>query len=399
MFKIPKPFVVIMGCTGTGKSDMAIEIARKFDGEVISADSQQIYKGLDIVTNKVTTEETKGVKHHLMSYVDPANEKYNVHDFKSKCIEIMEDLWKQNKLPIICGGTSYYIESIIFDRNLIATDERDVTLLRKDLKRKSNDELYDILVEIDKDSANLVHRNNRARVQRAIEIAKVTGTSKSEHLREQNDSEVKLRWENVLFINMDAEEKVLDERLDKRIDKMVNRGLKEELKLFYQLHSHVLKDHGVMQCIGIKEFIPWLKDETEDNFRDGVNKLQIHTKQYARKQRKWLKQRLMNKYIENIFLMDTSDVLKFYQSNVPIGLDITHHFLEGSPLSDLEVDEKYCNHWKRCNVIEQSNKKDLNTVYKCTDCSIEIHGGNNWEAHLNGKKHKMLIRRMKKLKE
>uniref|UniRef100_A0A7E4UVE0 tRNA dimethylallyltransferase n=1 Tax=Panagrellus redivivus TaxID=6233 RepID=A0A7E4UVE0_PANRE len=114
-----KPLIVVGGCTGTGKSDLGIQVAKKFNGEVISADSMQIYKGLDIVTNKVTDEEMDGIPHHLMSFHDPVDSKYNITRFQEAALKVMEDIWARGKLPVIVGGTAYYVEGVIYCDNLV----------------------------------------------------------------------------------------------------------------------------------------------------------------------------------------------------------------------------------------------------------------------------------------
>uniref|UniRef100_A0A0K0G160 tRNA dimethylallyltransferase, mitochondrial (inferred by orthology to a human protein) n=1 Tax=Strongyloides venezuelensis TaxID=75913 RepID=A0A0K0G160_STRVS len=394
MVKLKNPYVVVMGCTGAGKSDAAIEIAKKFNGEVISADSQQIYKGLDIATNKVTEDEKKGVQHHLMSFLEPDVRGYNVHQFKDDCFDIMNNLWSQGKLPVICGGTSYYIEGILFIDNLIPTDQNKVNEIRMNLKNKSNDELYEMLLEIDHISGNQVHRNNRARVQRAIEIALTTGIKKSEFIKRQEKNDNQLRYKNVLIINMDAEEKTLDDRLNKRVDKMVERGLKDELKNFYQNYGQKLGKFGIMQSIGIKEFQPWFKDETDSNFERGINDLQVHTRQYARKQRKRLRQRLMNRNngVNHIYLVDTTEKNDFYTQNIPIILDIVGNFINKGDIKN--INNQYCKLWKKSENCQTTiDSKLLNKVFFCEVCSIEIHGSTSWEHHIEGKKHKNLLKK------
>ncbi|VDO56774.1 unnamed protein product, partial [Onchocerca flexuosa] len=117
-----KPLIIILGCTGTGKSDLGIAVAKNFNGEVISADSMQIYKGLDIATNKVSQKDMNDVTHHMMSFVEPSTSTYNVHQFTDKVLSLLEHLWNAGKLPVIVGGTGYYIEGILFKDSLIPTN-------------------------------------------------------------------------------------------------------------------------------------------------------------------------------------------------------------------------------------------------------------------------------------
>ncbi|CEF63874.1 tRNA dimethylallyltransferase, mitochondrial [Strongyloides ratti] len=389
MKKLENPYVIVMGCTGAGKSDAAIEIAKKFNGEVINADSQQIYKGLDIVTNKVTIDEQKGIKHHLMSFLEPDFREYNVHQFKDDCIEVMNNLWDQGKLPVICGGTNYYIEAVLFKDNLISTDKNNVKTIRQMLKNMSNDELYEMLLETDHISANQIHRNNRQRVHRAIEIALSTGVKKSEFIEKQKEDKNKLRYENVLIFNMDAEKDVLDDRLDKRVIKMEERGLKEELKTFYEKYHEKLGKYGIMQSIGIKEFEQWFKKETDSNFEKGICGLQAHTRKYARKQRRRLEYKLLNNVndVKNIYLVDTTEINDFYTKNIPIILDTVDNFINNGKI--LALNNSYCKLWTG-NENPQPNydSNDINKIFFCDVCSLELHGIRSWESHLKGKKHK-----------
>lgn len=192
------------------------------------------------MTNKVTEEEMDGVKHHLMSFYDPTMAEYNIHEFKSSVLKIAEDLWKEGKLPVIAGGTQYYVEGVIYKGNLVDEEGAQVEKnpeIRKVLEKMSNEELYEKLKEIDPESANLVHKNNRFRVLRSVEICLLTGKKKSEIVEEQKKTDLDggLRFQNTLLINIDADPKVLDERLKKRIEKMITRGLEKELVEFYDM--------------------------------------------------------------------------------------------------------------------------------------------------------------------
>lgn len=189
--------------------------------------------GLDIVTNKITETEMDGIQHHLMNFYDPTMAEFNVQAFRESALQIIEDLWKKNKLPIIAGGTQYYTESVIYKGNLV--DAKNDNKIRQNLEKMSNEELYEKLKQVDPESAGMIHKNNRARVLRAVEIFLLTGKKKSKIIELQKDSDLDagLRFPKTLLIHIDANEEILNQRLKNRIEKMTNRGLKQELTSFY----------------------------------------------------------------------------------------------------------------------------------------------------------------------
>uniref|UniRef100_A0A0N5AXL8 C2H2-type domain-containing protein n=1 Tax=Syphacia muris TaxID=451379 RepID=A0A0N5AXL8_9BILA len=361
--------VVIIGCTGTGKSGLGIEIAKKFNGEIINADSMQLYKGLDIATNKVTEAEMGNVKHHMLGFLDPSCSDFNVFRFRDQVLKIIEDLWSKNKLPILVGGTSYYVESILYKDYLIPTSgnlSKFIFLLvflgMDHLKDLSNDELYEYLKKIDKCSADQVHKNNRLRVVRAIEIYESTKVRKSEHLAKQKGGGEfgiggTLRFPETLLFYLDGDQKILANRLDKRVEEMVNRGLRGEIE-----YSPSLSMYGVYQSIGLKEFVDYLKlskadrqsDVGDELFKKGCDLVKIHTRQYAKRQRSWIINRLIRRQ-------------KCLCPKV-VGKDKINEF------------------------------KQLQ-IYHCDICSIDIQGTGSWEAHLRGRRHKAAKRKINKIEK
>uniref|UniRef100_A0AC35F7G8 U1-type domain-containing protein n=1 Tax=Panagrolaimus sp. PS1159 TaxID=55785 RepID=A0AC35F7G8_9BILA len=419
--RFSNPIVIVGGCTGTGKSDLGIEIAKKFNGEIISADSMQIYKGLDIVTNKVTKEEMAGIPHHLMSFYEPTQAEYNIQQFRKSALELIEDIWKRDKLPIIVGGTSYYIEGILFCQNLIETDREKSDILRKDLEKLSVDELYKKLQESDPEAANQVHRNNRYRVLRALEIFLLTGKKKSEIIEEQkastsSDLDGGLRFSDSLYINVDSDLEVLNERLKNRIDKMAGKGLKKELEEFYDKYRESLQSHGIYQSIGIKEFIPYLKltenqrksEKGEKLFVEGCDQLTVRTVKYAKKQRLWFRQRLVRrKNIRNLpqlVAVNTTKADLFLSTIVPEVLTIVDRFINKKSL-DLHTAN---NHFISDPMAFESDNevvsqpgylKRANQLYICDTCDMEIHSEVGWNSHLKGKKHKFNVKKAKRVAE
>ena len=188
------PIIVVLGATGAGKSKLALELAQKFNGEVISADAMQMYKGLDIVTNKVTPEERNLVKHHMIDFLDPLM-KSTVIDFRNQTLPLIEDLRSKNVIPVICGGTNYYIESILWNILLKSSNEETIKPINvkrfksnedeNDDSELSNENLYEKLKKIDPQRANHLHPNERRKILRSLEVFESTGRPHGQIIEEQ----------------------------------------------------------------------------------------------------------------------------------------------------------------------------------------------------------------------
>ncbi|KAI1721869.1 IPP transferase domain-containing protein [Ditylenchus destructor] len=395
-----KPLVLVCGCTGTGKSDLGIEIAKAFDGEVISADSMQIYKGLDIATNKVTEEEMSGVPHHMMSFYEPNEDRFNVHQFRTEVLRLIADMQQRKKLPVIVGGTAYYIESILYQNYLIDTEQSTSDSIQESLEKHSTEKLYSMLHEIDPESASQIHRNNRYRVIRALEIFHSTGKKKSEFLAEQK-SKVKddrnhlggmLQFKNTLLINLDAKNELLIERLNKRVTKMVERGLRHEIEQYYDKYSQSFGSYGVMQSIGIKEFLPYLELNEmnrkaklgDDLFKEGCEYLKIHTRQYSKRQRNWLYKRILmrskTREVPAFITLDTSR--NFFEEIVPFALDYVRAFLAGNDMTQIVSPESHLFIMK---LPMTENMRALEEI-----CERDIHGLLHFQNHIESRAHKKM---------
>ncbi|KAF7639421.1 C2H2-type domain-containing protein [Meloidogyne graminicola] len=416
-YSIDNPLIVISGCTGTGKSDLGVAIAKEFNGEIINADSMQIYKGLDISSNKISTEEMEGIPHHLLGFLEPTNSNYNVQNFRNDALNILNKIWSEQKLPILVGGTAYYIESVIFDNNLIATGDREKgDLIRQELLNEfpTVDLLYQELQRVDPVTAAELHRNNKHRVLRALEIYRSTGKTKSEHEKLQkleapgfDHFYTRLRFKNTFLINLDMEKDVLNERLNKRVDKMMERGLLKEVADFYDQWFGKVDKFGIMQIIGPKEFLPYLRlNSVERNCCRGDDildkckeKLKIRNRQYSQRQRLWFYNRILNRgqYREIPKSLALNSSKDFHGKLVPFAIKQVKQFLSGEEIDD----EKTCNGllyklpplgegFKQPDYMENRKK-----IFLCDICGTEVQGKIHWKQHLEGRKHKNNLEKSK----
>ena len=220
--------IVIAGPTASGKSNLAIELAKRIDGEIISADSMQIYKDMNIGTAKVTKQEMQNIKHYMIDIVNP-DERYSVSQFKNEAEKCIEEIIKKGKTPIICGGTGLYINSLIYEISFSSEeiDEGYRNKLNKIADEEGLEELYNMAVQIDPEAMKKISKNDKKRIIRVLEIYHKTGKTKTQQEIESRPQELKYDYK-VFAINMDRE--VLYDRINKRVDLMLEKGLIEEVK-------------------------------------------------------------------------------------------------------------------------------------------------------------------------
>ncbi|MES3005451.1 MAG: tRNA (adenosine(37)-N6)-dimethylallyltransferase MiaA [Patescibacteria group bacterium] len=265
--------IVVLGPTATGKSDLAVDLALTFNGEVVSADSRQVYKGLDLGTGKITKKEMRGVPHHLLNVANP-KKRYTVSFFQIEAKKAIKDILSRGKLPIICGGTGFYIQSIVDD--IILPDVPVNQKLRKKLSKKTAVQLYVKLQTLDSKRAKNIDPHNRVRLIRAIEIASVLGKTPPLKKRSPYD---------VLQIGLDMEDHVLTEKIYTRILSRIKKGMISEAK---KLHSKGLS-YKRMRDLGLEyRFLADLLEEKIDR-REFVERLALASFQYVKKQRAWFK--------------------------------------------------------------------------------------------------------------
>lgn len=276
-----KKIVVICGPTASGKTGLSLDLAERFNGEIISADSMQVYKKLDIGTAKATKEEQSRAVHHLVDIMEPS-EPYNVQLFVEMANKKIDEITKKGKLPIIVGGTGLYIESLI--NGIKFSEQPDNTKIKKELQYQleqyGSNYMYKILETIDPEYAKTVHPNNTVRVLRAIEIYKLTGHTMSWQLEHSKPIE-KPYNSLIIGLTFDDRQKLYD-NINHRVDLMMQDGILEEAKYVYD-NKEIFKT--CVSAIGYKEFFPYF--EKEKSLDECVEKLKQASRNYAKRQLTW----------------------------------------------------------------------------------------------------------------
>ncbi len=267
--------IVIVGPTGVGKTSLSIELAKKLNGEIISGDSMQVYRNMDIGTAKIREDEKEGIPHYLLD-VQAYDEPFNVKTFQEQCRRAIEAIRQNGHVPIICGGTGLYLKATLYDYEF--EDEQLDEQYDAYLKTKSNEQLYALLRQIDPGSCGTIHPNNRKRVIRALHIAH-SGATKSEREAVQKHEPLY----DVFWIGLNTDRKKLNEQIDKRVDQMFEEGLTKEVERLFS--DPQTWEYTSFQGIGYKEFKNYfLKIWSEEEVRE---KIKVHTRQYAKRQLTW----------------------------------------------------------------------------------------------------------------
>lgn len=273
--------LVIVGPTAVGKTALSVELAKKFNGEIISGDSLQVYKKLDIGTAKIKTSEMEGIPHHLIDVIEP-NETYSVADFQKAGRKLITEITERGRLPMIVGGTGLYIQSLLYDFQLGAKEE-SITAVRKKYEELaetlSKKELWEYLKTKDPLAAEKIHWNNQRKVIRALEVFEVTGYSIT------TPQEEPARLYDYCMIGLNTERALLYQRINQRVDSMLEEGLLEEARFVYEL-GEVQASQG----IGYKEFYPYFKGE--ESLENVVEQLKMNSRRYAKRQLTWFRNRL-----------------------------------------------------------------------------------------------------------
>ncbi|KAF2652773.1 tRNA isopentenyltransferase [Lophiostoma macrostomum CBS 122681] len=434
-----RPLVAIVGATGTGKSDLAVDIARKFNGEIINGDAMQLYRGLPVITNKITEAEMQGVPHHLLGCIGLDEETWTVGKFVGNALRVISEIRSRGRLPILVGGTHYYTQSLLFKGSLSdesLPDGEEVTMEDFAILSEPTDVILEKLREVDPVMADRWHPNERRKIQRSLELYLRTGKPASEIYNEQRkrpdtpldqaspdiDSDLTtgtaFRFPTlVLWVH--APKDVLYPRLEARIHRMIDRGLLDEVRSLANFRiSHdtsngtpVDQSRGIWVSIGYKEFLDYqsaMSGKLED--ASGLDKIktmaiertQAATRQYANRQLRWIRIKLLNaiwsaKQQENLFLLDGSDISRWDDLVVHPAWKITARFVSGDSLpkpTELSALARELLTPKRD--YDLGRRPDLWQRRVCETCGTVAVTENDWELHRKSRGHRRAVGLKKK---
>ena len=278
-----QPLIILTGPTASGKTALSVELAKRIGGEIISADSMQVYRYMDVGSAKVTVEEMDGVPHHLIDVLDP-QDSFNVVTFQEMAKEAMKKIYANGHIPIVAGGTGFYIQALLYDIDFTDNDgDMEYRHHLEELAKEQGAEvLHSMLKEVDPPSAEAIHANNVKRVIRALEFYKKTGQRISDHNEEERQKESPY---NFAYYVLNMDRATLYDRIDLRVDKMIEAGLEEEVKQLKGMGC--TRDMVSMQGLGYKEILDFLNGEL--SLEEAVYILKRDTRHFAKRQLTWFK--------------------------------------------------------------------------------------------------------------
>lgn len=422
--------LVVIGTTGVGKSRLGVDIARAiarsktalgFSGaEIINADAVQMYRGLDIATAKLRPDEMEGVVHHMLGVVDQKDAK-SVFDFRNEARELVRDINARGKLPILLGGTLYYIQSLLWPslrddggalsaESMAVGDEKKRAVKRKLDAMEENGTMYEELRRVDACSADRLHPNNTRKVRTSLDIFYETGEKQSDVIRTQHASGslTELQY-NCRIVWLKCAAPQLDLRLRKRVDEMMSAGLLAEAESFISTHGIIggikegvetgseTPERGIFQSIGYKEFMPYLTlDDAEKNLPAGkrtlescVESLKLHHAKYAKSQTKWIKNRVVTRNAP-VYGIDTThaatDRETWNRQVTAPAMDVLRCWDDPDEQTFALAIRENIEDRSRFNIAFSENDKDAG-IQRCDVCDRYIPGS-QWAEHIGSRKHK-----------
>ncbi|EES02135.1 tRNA dimethylallyltransferase 2 isoform X1 [Sorghum bicolor] len=417
--------VIVMGATGAGKSRLAVDLAAHFAGvEVVSADSMQLYRGLDVLTNKVPLHEQNGVPHHLLSVIDPSVE-FTCHDFRDHAVPIIQEILDRGGLPVIVGGTNFYIQSLVspFLFDDMAEEMHDCTLREhidddRGLTNDDEDSGYERLKDIDPVAAQRIHPNDHRKIKRYLELYATTGSLPSDLFQ----GEAAKKWGrpsnsrfDCCFLWVDADLQALDSYVNKRVDCMMDAGLLNEVCNIYD--ADALYTQGLRQAIGVREFDEFFRlylprqesgedssanlldihdDQLKSLLDEAVSQLKANTRRLVRRQRRRL-HRLGKDFGWNLHHFDATEAFccatgdSWQKKVVEPCVDVVKRFLsdDSTVLPSTSASDGVVG-------SVRGPSRELWTQYVCEACDNRVlRGAHEWEQHKQGRGHRKRVQRLK----
>lgn len=282
--KIDKKVIAIVGPTASGKTSLAVEIAKLLDTEIISADSRQIFKEFNIAVAKPSQEEMQDVKHNLIGIINP-DEEYTVANFADDAKKIMQNLYSKNKIPVVVGGTGLYFRILLenFDIPKVPPNKELREKLQDIAKKQGNEAVHKILYELDEKLAKDMHPNNTVKIIRAIEVSKMLGIPMSEAQKIKKEPEFDVLWFGLGHLNGDDRQFLYD-RTDARVDTMLKNGLESEARHLFEKYGKI---SSLMHTIGYQEFEEYF--ENKISYEKAIEKIKQNTRRYAKRQLTWFR--------------------------------------------------------------------------------------------------------------
>ncbi|EXJ91348.1 hypothetical protein A1O1_04460 [Capronia coronata CBS 617.96] len=433
------PIVVIIGATGTGKSKLAVQLATRFNGEIINGDAMQMYKGLPIITNKMPDHERNGILHHLLDFIALEETPWTVNQFVKESSRIIDEIRSRGKLPIVVGGTHYYTHALLFKDATLAEDatesesqevEGPEPFQEYPILSKSTEEILAKLQEVDPDMARRWHPRDRRKIQRSLEIWLKTGRKASEVYAEQkarkadhhNEAtcdgpdnvgqdgpgadENGFRYPTVLLW-LEAEDKALKERLNARVDSMVADGLVDEAASMADLEADlkrkgtpVDKSKGIWVSIGYKEMEPWLESRQRQELdaarssrmlQEAVEPVKAGTRRYAKRQNRYIRIRLANALVkagvlDKLFLLDCSALEQWKSAVQEPATRIVGSFLKGDMLPDPRSLSDLAT--RMLPAPDDPDGRPDRVARRCEICDKILMTEAEWAGHLASRGHK-----------
>ncbi|KAK5162665.1 hypothetical protein LTR04_003139 [Oleoguttula sp. CCFEE 6159] len=436
------PLVAIIGATGTGKSQLAVEIAVRFNGEIVNGDAMQLYHGLPIITNKISVEERRGIPHHLLGCIGLEEQTWTVTSFVSKALKVIDEIRSRGKLPIVVGGTHYYIQALLF-KGALVRDGQNQSQSGESLQdmpkrwpvlEESTEKMLEKLHEVDPIMANRWHPNDRRKIQRSLEIYLETGKKASDIYEEQKprrqvspfsdqdfsnasiekepSTTSRVRFSTLIFW-IHASQDILRDRLDNRVDAMLKAGLLKEiddLEAFLQAQVQagetVDQSKGIWVSIGYKEFKRHRQSRQQGNmdslalsklYTEAVEQTKAATRQYAKRQVRWIRSKLLSALIDAeakdyLMPLDGTDPKLWNVKVEGPATDLTKRFLAGvalpNPTQVSDVAEELL---KLKEQDGSSASKHLWMKKTCDVCNVTGTTESQWTQHIKSRAHRKAV--------